>query len=79
MLKLWLFEVAEHYGSYFEKTVLTDFFSLHIFLSSGGLKPAKLPGVFHGKTLGNGCTTRWVSAGTQIHFIWPNIDHFTCH
>ena len=36
LLKLWLFVVAKHYGSHFEKTTLTDdFVVLHIFLSNG--------------------------------------------
>ena len=61
MLKLRPFEVAERYGSYFQKTSVKGFVTLYIFLGGGGggggggagLKPAKLP-VFHGSTLGNG-------------------------
>ena len=50
LLKLWIFEVAKHYGSHSEKTTLTDVsVILHIFHSNGcldQLQLAKLPELF---------------------------------
>ena len=45
-LKLWIFKVAKHCGSHFQKTAPKDFVMLHIFLSNRGLEFAKLQNVF---------------------------------
>ena len=38
VLKLWLFEVAKHNGSHFEKTALKDFLSFCIFSVAAGVQ-----------------------------------------
>lgn len=47
LLKMLPCEVAKYYGSHLEKKKsLTDFVTLHTFLSNGGLNLAKLPECF---------------------------------
>ena len=54
LLKLWLSEVAQHYGSHFDQTARKDFAILHIFLRSWDSDLAKLPEYFHGDKLEKG-------------------------
>ena len=54
LLKLWLSEVAQHYGSHFDKTALKDFAIPHIFLHNWDSELAKLPECFHGDKLEKG-------------------------
>ena len=51
LLKLWLFETANHCGSHMEKTTWKDFLILHIFHSNGGFR---FSDIFHGNKLDEG-------------------------
>ena len=52
LLKLWLFEAADCYGSHFEKTGPKSLcVILHVFLSNWGSELAKAPEFLHGNKM----------------------------